>query len=156
MPRRPAAERFLVTERRRRAVELRLKNWPWQKIADELGYSNKQAAHKDVQRAYEQAKQLTDASLAELRLVELDRIDQIAQRVWEIVDRGHVATSGTDIVRGEDGRPMADDGPALAALRELRQLSVERRRLLGVNAPDRVEVAGTVDYTISGVDPEKL
>jgi hypothetical protein len=51
---------------------------------------------------------------------------------------------------------LADDAPVLNAVDRLVKISESRRKLLGLDAPAKVQSEGTVRYSIDGVNPEDL
>jgi hypothetical protein len=125
------------------AARLRSRAWSYQRIATELGYSDKGAAYRAVQRVL--VETVAEAA-AELRTVELMRLDQLHEAALDVLERIHYAHSGGKLIE-LDGVPLRDDGPRLAAIRELRQISESRRKFLGMDAPAKLEVV-----TLDAVD----
>jgi hypothetical protein len=91
----------------------------------------------------------------DLRQMELDRLDALAQRVWAVLETQHVTVSNGRIVY-LGNEPLADDAPVLNAVDRLVKISESRRKLLGLDAPAKVQSEGTVRYMIDGVNPEDL
>jgi hypothetical protein len=154
----PTARRAEVAARRAKAVALRSQGQTWQAIADALGYADRAAAHKDVTRAL-------DANRAELaettehhRALALERLDALSRATVTVLERLHVVVSHGRIIRDDDGKPLRDDGPELAAVARLIDIEQRRARLLGLDAPQRLDAttAGTVRYEIVGTDMDAL
>lgn len=57
-----------------------------------------------------------------------------------------------DLLLDENGQPVRDVTSHLAATRELANQQAHTAKLLGLNAPDRVQQDTTVHFTIEGVD----
>ncbi|MEN6341189.1 MAG: sigma factor-like helix-turn-helix DNA-binding protein [Methanospirillum sp.] len=72
--------------RRRRALELRRQGWTYEAIAVELGVSP-QAAHKAVSKAL---TALTAEPAADLRRLELDRLDALTRAAWSAAASGNL------------------------------------------------------------------
>ncbi|QIP87625.1 hypothetical protein GLX30_30395 [Streptomyces sp. Tu 2975] len=118
------------------AARLRSKGWSFQRIADELGYSNKGNAWRAVDAVLQATVQEAGD---ELRRLERERLDRLAEAAWGVLDRQHVTVSNGRIV-SLGGEPLPDDGPVLAAIDRLLRISESRRKLEGLDAPSRVSV----------------
>jgi hypothetical protein len=125
----------------------------YQQIADAVGYSNKGDAWRAIQRCREAV--LSQAG-AELVAAEAQQLDDLFVHAMEILERDHVMVSHGRVVKDDDGNPLPDDGPKLAALREMRAIRESYRKLLGVDQPAKVEHSGGVTYELVGVDPQDL
>jgi hypothetical protein len=112
-----------AAEKGRQALELRRDGKTWDAIAEELGYSDRSGA-------YIAAKRLLDRtefeSVEEYRAVEADRLDE-AHRIQVEALKAVVLTAQFDAVP-----------PAVNALVKI---SDRRSKLLGLDAPTRVNVA---------------
>lgn len=120
------AQRAKTAQRRTQAIQLALAGLGWDAIADKLDYSSRQAAHKDVQRALAQRLAEQTEAADELRAVELMRLDRLQAAAW----------------------PKAVGGD-LKAIETCLKIIVERRKLLGLDAPAKLEV-----ITLDAVDAE--
>lgn len=132
-------------ERDAEAARLKAQKWTFQQIADHLGYASKSSAYAAVARAL---AAVPAADVAELRRISVGEIDHLSALALEILDHEHPHVSqGGKIVLDEDGNRLLDDGPKLAAIRELRMLNERRGRILGSDAPVRskVELGGDED-----------
>lgn len=128
--------RIEVAERRAKALELRKAGVPYDKIKDQLGYKTRAAAIQDVQRAM---AAMVREPADDLRALEDERLDMLWFRAMQVLSRQHITVSNGRVVM-HNGQPVTDDGPILAAIRELRMLSESRRKLHGWDAPTKVEV----------------
>ncbi|GAB3802463.1 hypothetical protein GCM10028798_19660 [Humibacter antri] len=71
----------------------------------------------------------------ELRALELQRLDDLQARLTAIASASHPKVSRGRVITGVD-----DWGPVLRALGQLRQVSESRRKLLGLDAPAKVDL----------------
>ncbi len=160
-----AAARLARAERRTRAVKLSVAGRTYDQIAAELGYGSKQAAHKDVKAALAEALAKQNLAVEEWRAKELALLDEALQVAHRIMNSEHLAHSAGRLIRREVEREdgtisyvdVVDNGPNLAAADRLIKISESRRKLLGVDAPARVEstVDGTINYVINA-EPGEL
>jgi hypothetical protein len=142
-----------------KAAELRAMGWTFQRIADELGYANRQKAKDGVDRAI--AEVPTEA-VEQAKHLDLERIDRLIAAAWEVLERKHVTVSQGRIVgrfagfakdpdtgetvRNADGEPMPvydeleDDAPVLNAIDRLEKLIARRGKILGYEAPARSRI----------------
>ncbi|WP_033260608.1 hypothetical protein [Amycolatopsis vancoresmycina] len=173
MSRPDAAEQIEVARRRSQAIALRSQGRTWAAIADELGYSDKGAACKDVTRALD-AERRELAETADLhRAEQVELLDELTRRAFEILDKDHLTVSHGRVVRlGQPyvteqgiaeidqnaGAPVLDDGPKLAAIDRLLRIAERRAKLLGLDLPVKqaIEHTGSVNYLINGVDVSRL
>ncbi|MFB4424815.1 hypothetical protein C5F59_027515 [Streptomyces sp. QL37] len=126
-----------TVERDAAAAELRAEGRTFQQIADELGYSGKGEAFRGVQRA---KADVAREPVAKLIQREAEQLDELYVAALEVLERDHVMVSHGKIVKDDQGVPLLDDGPKLAAVRELRAVRESYRKLFGTDAPSRVSV----------------
>jgi len=140
------------------AAELRARGYSFQRIADELRFASKGHARDAVLRAY---ADIPSEATEHARQLDLERIDRLIEKAWEIMLTEHVTVSQGRVVgkqagwqRGDDGEilydgegapiplyeDILDDGPALAAIREIRGLLERRAKIIGYDAPARARV----------------
>jgi hypothetical protein len=74
----------------------------------------------------------------------------------EILEKEHVAISQGKVMKDDAGNPILDDGPRLAAIREMRMLRESFRKLYGLDAEKKVNISGGVRYEIVGIDSSDL
>lgn len=143
-----------AAQRDAQAARLKAAGRTYQQIADELGYSDRGNAWRGVQRAI---KAVLREPAEELIAVEAARLDDLYATALEILERDHVMVSHGKVIYDErTGEPMLDDGPRLAALRELRAIRESFRKLHGLDAARKVDLSGGVRYELVGVDPDEL
>lgn len=111
-----AAQRAKTAERRRKAVEMRLSGLDWQSIADKLKYASRGAAQKDVSRAVELLTKEVVTAAAELRDLELLRLDRLQAAMWQ------------DAMNGDS-----------QAVRAILRIMDRRAKLLGLDTPKTIK-----------------
>lgn len=148
----PKAIRIATAQRRAKLLELKSTGWSHQRIVDEAGLGYKDKAHvgKDLARTLEQHRAATQLASDDYRDLELAKLDEQEAIAWDIVRAGHPVVQGGKIIAGVD-----DAGPVLGALDRLHRIGVQRAKLLGLEAPVRIDAAGTVTFTFPGVDMAK-
>lgn len=114
----------------------------YQKVADQLGYSSKGDAWRAVQRCKREVKQQAGE---ELIAAEASLLDELYTAALEVLERDHITVSQGRVVKDDDGVPIPDDGPKLAAIRELRGVRESYRRLFGLDAATKSEANVTVN-----------
>lgn len=140
-PGRERSGRFAKTlagaERDRDACRLRERGLTYQQISDQLGYGSEGNARRAVKECL--AAVQGEAGEAVKRF-ELGRLDEMHRHVLAVLERHHVTVSNGRVVRDDDGQPILDDGPVLAAVDRLLRIQERRARLLGLDAPARSRV----------------
>lgn len=152
-------ERAAVDIRRARAVEMRVKGATWQQIADALGYADRGAACGDIRRFREQTRAEAEERLDELRELEVDRLDMLIRAATTVLEAHHIVIQGGKAVMvGPEGaeQEVIDHGPVLQAVAAIAKLSESRRKLLGVDAPVKLDAQFEVKYTVNGVTSDDL
>lgn len=115
------AELAMVSERRAKAIQMRIAKIDYQTIADRLGYPDRQSVCRDISRALQRHRAEEDRSIDMYREQELAGLDRLQAAVW---DRA---------ISGE-----------LEAIDRCIRISQSRCRILGLNAPTEQKVI-TVD-----------
>lgn len=111
------AQRAATAERRGKAIALRLAGMDYETIASRLGYSDRAAACKDIQRALEANIAQQAQSADTLHEVELMRLDRLQAAAWQ-------AAAGGD----------------LKAIETVLKIVDRRCRLLGLDAPIKADI----------------
>lgn len=124
----------------------------YKQIADAVGYCNKGDAWRAVEKC---RKAVLTSAGAELVASEAAQLDDLYVAALEILERDHLTVSHGDVVTHK-GKPVLDDGPKLAAIRELRQLRESYRKLYGLDAEKKISLSGGVRYEVVGISPEDL
>lgn len=145
-----------VAQRRAQAVQMRLAGATYETIAEQLGYSGRDAAYKDITRALEASVTEQHRATEILRQEELMRLDLLWVEVWAVMKRDHVTVSNGRLVRGDDGEPLRDDGPVLQAVDRLVRILERRAKYLGLDAPQKHEVLtlDAIDRAIQELNAE--
>ncbi|MGW1497570.1 hypothetical protein ACWCQW_03080 [Streptomyces mirabilis] len=149
-----------AAERAATAARLKAENprMTYQQIADAVGYGNKGEAWRAVEKC---RKAVLQQAGAELIASEAAQLDDMFVAAMQVLERDHVVVSHGRVITMADPEtqaetPLLDDGPKLAALREMRAIRESYRKLLGIDQPTQVAVSGSVRYEVVGVDPEDL
>lgn len=81
---------------------------------------------------------------------ELVRLNELEARTRQVLDRHHITVNNGRVIKLDDGEPLQDDGPVLAAIDRLikiedarRKNNAEQRKLLGLDAPTKVDAQVT-------------
>lgn len=127
-------------ERDAEAARLYMEVRNYQTVADQLGFSGRGNAWRAVQRCKEAVKRQAGEELIATEAAELD---ELYIRALEVLERDHVSVSQGRVVRDDDGTAILDDGPKLAAIREMRALRESYRKLLGLDAATKTETTVT-------------
>jgi len=135
------------------ASRLRSEGKTFQQISDALGYGDRGAAWRGIQRA---RRAILREPAEHLIQVESARLDELYVTALDVLERDHVTVSNGRVMYDDEGKPILDDGPKLAALRELRQIRESYRKLHGLDQPAKVAVSGGLKYEVVGVDPADL
>lgn len=144
-----------AAERRVKAFDLRKQGYGYRVIGAQLGVSGK-TAHEDVQAVLAELQAQRLDSAAAYVALELERLDTLTVEATRILLATHPLISGGKVLSGvtPDGAAigLTDDGPKLAAIRELRAISESRRKLLGLDAQQPIIVERP--YVLS--EPERI
>lgn len=120
------------------AARLRSRGLTYRQIADELGMAGPGKAHEAVKRVLTET---VGEAAEDLRMVELERLDQMYQAALKVLETEHYAVShGKVIYLEEGGPPLTDDGPVLQAIDRLLKVQERRAKLLGLDAPAKTNV----------------
>jgi hypothetical protein len=159
------------------AAMLRVKGRSLQQIADELGYASRGHVHDGIVRAF---AALPPEGAEDAKRLDLERIDHLIARAWDVMEREHVAYSNGQVVRRRTGEyetdddglerlddkgnriplyeEVLDDGPMLAAIDRIERLIARRARIFGYEAParSRIEVITpeTIEATIAELEAQ--
>jgi len=142
-----------TAQRDAQAAELRAENWTLQAIATELGYHDASHARQGIRRAL---REIVRGPAEKLIAMHLQRLESLYEIAMDVADAKHVVVSHGRIVVGEDGQPLTDHGPKLAAVREARATLNSFWDLTGMKQPTKVEHSGGVKYEIVGVSPQDI
>lgn len=135
--------RLLATaEREAHAAELRGRGLSYQKVAETMradGSASPKYTKADAFHDIEAALKATVSEPAEAaRQFELERLDLMHQAALAVLEGHHVTVSNGRIIYLGD-QPLPDTGPVLAAIDRMLRISESRRKLLGLDAPVKVD-----------------
>lgn len=132
-------------ERDAEACRLKSRGLSYRAIAEQLGYADHSCARRGVERAL--AETVAEPA-AELRQLELMKLDAMERAVLDVLEREHVKVNDGEVVK-VDGKTLIDDAPVLQAVDRLIKIGERRAKLLGLDAPKRLEV-----ITLDAIDAE--
>lgn len=137
-----------AAERRAHVAELRRDGNTFEQIGKQLGCS-RQRAHTIYREAC--AAVLAPAVEA-MRAEHLAELAEAREMALGVMRRDHVAHSNGRVIVIDDV-PVLDDGPKLDAARTLATLHAREAKLVGADAPQRVEASldGALRYEVVGV-----
>lgn len=142
-----------TAQRDAQAADLRAQGHTYQQIADTLGYCDRGEAHHAVRRAM---RDIVREPAERLLAVHMERLETLYEAALEVLEADHVVVSHGRIIKDDDGKPLKDTGPKLAAIREARATLDSFWTLTGMKKPAKVEHSGNVKYEVVGVDPQDL
>lgn len=126
-----------TAERDAEAARLYRQYRNYQRVADELGLGNKGNAWRAVNKCRETVRKQAGE---ELIAVEAAELDELYVQALEVLERDHIHVSQGRVVKDDNGTPLLDDGPKLAAIRELRNIRESYRKLYGLDAAAKAEI----------------
>lgn len=121
-------------ERDAEAARLWGRGWTFEAIANRLEYGDKSNAHKAVQRAL---KAVQAEGVNEARAAQLGLIGELKRHALDVLETDHVMVSHGKVIKDDQGNPLLDDGPRLAAIGKLEALIAREAALLGTPMPTR-------------------
>ena len=139
--------RAMVAQRRAKAIELKNRGLSWQQVAEQVPYLDTEgnpsaaAACVDVSRALKQANKELSMGLEEYREAARMRLDGLRRQVFAVLARPHYVLHAGQIVRDDDGNPMRDDAPVLAAVDRLLRIEERQAKIDGTDASEKLTVA---------------
>jgi hypothetical protein len=149
------AKRADIADRRAKLIKYRLAGRAYDDIYEELGYSSAHAASRDFSRALESNIAEQRTSMEVYREAELMKLDDLTTKAMNVLLTRHFVTTqaGKIVEHPETGQPLLDDGPVLHAIDRLLKIGDRRAKLLGLDAPQRLEVLSidAIDDQIRGL-----
>lgn len=133
-PKRAQAEKVdevAITERQNQAVAMRRSGGSLRAIAAKLGISHEQV-RKDIQVVMAEVIAEAKDNAAELRALEIEHLEELRLRMMTLLDEEKAITD-----------PIEKRKIKLGTVDRLVRISERRAKLLGIDAPDKHEVAHT-------------
>jgi hypothetical protein len=124
----------------RKAADLRSLGYTYQMIADRMDVSVA-AAHRMVDRAIQE---IPTEGTEQVRKMELEKLDNLERRLIYIINQPSYKTSTTGRVVEYEGKPVLDPGPQVQAITAALRVIDKRAKLLGLDAPTKVETEMTI------------
>ncbi len=124
-------------ERDAEAARLWGRGWTYEKISDHLDYGDKANAWRAVRAALKAAQ---SEGVEEARKAQIALIDEMIRHALDVAETDHVMVSHGKIIKDDDGNPLFDDGPRLAAIGRVEQLIARKAALTGTAMPTRSKV----------------
>lgn len=138
------------TDRRNKAIEMRRVGIPWERIAQDCGYTTAAAAAADIYKVLaDRSREIGDA-VSGLRSIEADKLDAMERVIIGIMRKPHVLAQQGRVVYNADGTPVEDPGPLFQCVDRLIRIAERRAKLLGLDAP----IKANVEVKAVGVDAE--
>jgi hypothetical protein len=131
-----------AAERDARAVQLRASGASYRTIARELHIATS-TAYDAVQAGLQAVRREPSEHLIELEAAHLDRLRREA---LDVLTARHPLVQAGEIVHDTDGHELHDAGPVIAAIRALLGIAERRAKLLGLDAPTRVDLRATLAH----------
>lgn len=125
-------------QRDTRALELRSQGWTYRAISEELGYGGTGNAQRAVEAV---VAKVPEESAKVVRAQMVEQLDLMTNTALQVLARTHLAYHQGEPLTDAQGRPVLDDGPTLKAIDTLGRVLERRAKLLGVDAPERSELA---------------
>ena len=123
-----------------KALSYRARGWTYHQIAAEMGYHDRSAARKAVERAI--AGDVRESNEAAKTILLAD-LNAAKQEIWAVMKASHVTISNGVVVR-LDGEPVPDDDPIYRGVDRLIKIDQEIAKIYGAYAPVQHEVR-TID-----------
>lgn len=122
------------------AARLRALRFSGEQIARQLGYETRAGALKAAKRGL---AMITREPTEDAILLDLSELDEMAREAWKVLRSTHYVVDRGAVVTWND-QPLHDDGPVLAAIGKLLDVQERRAKLVGLDAPKRVEVTDAI------------
>lgn len=132
-------------------IQKRLYRMTFADIAKDLGVHTRQ-----VHGWYQEAmRDIPESAASVYRQEQLDVLDMTEAKALELIGRVHIAHSNGRVVITEDGEPVEDAMPILAAIKIVVDIETRKARLLGLDKPIKVD-ATTTEVTATDIEIAKL
>jgi hypothetical protein len=115
----------------------------WDETAKAVGFSSAQVCQTTVDRHVKKLARETNKELEFLVQQSDMRYDYLRKRAHAIMVADHPMVQNGSVVKDDQGRPIKDAGPVLAAIQTLLRIEGGWSDLHGVNASKKLEIALT-------------
>lgn len=117
--------------------------WTYRRIAEAMEVSES-SAFRYVQAGLRTSREIAEATAEQARAVHRSRLEYATDVAIEVMEKEHVQVSHGHVVKDDDGMPLFDDGPRLAAVDRVRALSESLRKLDGIDAAAKLDASVTM------------
>ena len=151
MTQKASAKTIRREERIERELELRRRGLTYEQIAEQVGIANKGTVYRDIMAALKRQAERNDGKAAELRALELGKLDDLERAAQRVLTARHVTVNNGKVIydpTAADHTPMLDDEPVLRAIATLLRIAERRARLLGLDAPAKLEQSGETESVV--------
>jgi hypothetical protein len=141
-----------AAQRRTQVLQARLTGATFEEIGRQFGISTTRAYQLYTDALRRTVKEPADR----LRTLELQRLDQLQLYATGVLRDRHLVIQGGQVVLDPRTRqPYIDPGPTLTAVRTLLAVADRRAKLLGLDAPAKVDARLRAEvYSIAAIDEE--
>lgn len=87
-------------------------------------------------------RSLTEEDREQVRQIELAKLDELEREAWRILEANYYAYTPKGLIKGPEGRYLEDSAPVLAAMDRILKIQERRAKMLGIDAPTRVQITG--------------
>lgn len=124
------------------AIQAKMLGNTWQQVADMLGYwTTGEGALMAVKRFRQRQIEEGREGLEVLRQQAAERLDFLRRHAYGVMMTPHQMYYQGGPVFDQQGRPVLDDAPRLAAVEKALKIEAEWNKLFGVYASEKLEVA---------------
>lgn len=113
-------------------------------VADEMGCS----VFRVQKLLNKYTPKLLEKDASHHRDIEINKLDLLEERLWEMLDEDYITVSNGQVVYMETGDPVPDIDPIMKIVDRILKVSERRSKLLGLDKPVRVEATVTTMDTM--------
>lgn len=95
----------------------------------------------DIHRALKDYRKRNDKEIEERVAAQVLRFDDLRRNLYGIMARRHLVVNQGKIMKDDEGNPLRDDGPVIAAISQLIQLEDRQARVEGTYAREKIDLA---------------
>lgn len=138
---------------RAEAARLKALGHPLEDIAESFGWFTEDGV-PDTPRVSQAIRthlaSLYRFTVDEMKVIELQSLDELEYRLWKLLDDQHVVISQGRIVRDENGDPVPDSRFILETVDRIDKIKDKRAKMMGLYAASKIEVV-TLDLIESEI-----
>jgi hypothetical protein len=125
------------------AARWAVNNWTYRRIGEAMDVSEA-TAYRYVQAGLRVSQEIAEATAEQARAVHRSRLEYATEVAIGVMEKDHIHVSQGRVVKDDDGLPLLEDGPKLAAADRVRALSESLRKLDGIDAATKLDTNLTV------------